>query len=159
MKIAQKNAVFCTFFLNFIPQSVSKCMQNAFISRVFSPVFCTHLPKWNLFRKTLFFCTFFFLTCYHKVSQDACKMHSLQNGFCTCFGSICESENCWQKGIFLQVFFRLVSAKCFKTHAKCIHFKTVSARVLHAFTKMKIALKNTVFSRLFQTCFHKVSQI
>ena len=47
-------------------------------------------------------------------------MNSIQNGFCPCFARIYQSENCWQKRLFLHVFFKLVSTKCLTTHGKCI---------------------------------------
>ena len=62
-----------------------------------------------------------------------------------------------KNAVFLHVFFKLVSTKFLKTHEKCIHFTTVFARVLQAFTKVKIAHKNAVFS-FFLTCLYKVSQ-
>ena len=77
-------------------------------------------------------------------------MHSFQDGFCKCFANIYQSENCSQKPRLQHVFFKLVSAKCLKTYAKCINFKTVFANVLQAFTKVKISLKkNDVFSTVF----------
>ena len=123
-KLFTKKAVFYTCFSNLSPQSVSKRMQITFISRRFWPVFYKHLPKWKLLTKTPFLARFLDAFTYVKIVHE---------------------------NVVFSMFFssNLVSTKCFKTHAKCIHFKTVFACVLHAFQKLKIAHKNAVFSTFF----------
>ena len=200
VRIAHKNAVFCTFFFLILsPESVWKHMQNELISKQFSYVFCTHMPKWKLLTKTLIFVRFF-SNLSQQINSKRIKKYSFHDGFWTCSVRIYQCENCQKNDFFVQRFlqffffffylcpqsvskcmqnafiskqffhvfwthwtkkiahkdivfctfyFKLISKKFLKTHAKSINFKTVSASVLHAFTKVGIAYKNAVLTLFF----------
>ena len=139
------------------PESVSKLMQNSFFSRRFLHVFCTHSQKKNSSQKRNFL-HIFFQTCLHKVSQNACKRHSIQEDLCPCFARIYQVKIPYKKPVS-STFLKLVSTNCLKTHAKWINFKTVFDRVLHENTKVKIAHKNAYCSTFyFFKCLYKLSR-
>ena len=131
-------------------QSACKCIN-------LKPVFAGVLPRIYQSEKKGAGFSRFFQSCLHSVSkrrQNAFISRRFLLFFCTDLQK-------WKlliKANVFQVFFKLVSTKCLKSHAKCIHLKTIFARVLHAFTKMKIGHKNDVFSTFFKTCLYKVCQ-
>ena len=110
----------------------------------FLHVFCTH--------KNQFFFNNYFQTFFPESVSKHMKKSFISKRFLHVFCSnLLKTKLLKKKKPFLHVFFfKLVSTKCLKTHAKCIYFKTVFASVLHAFTKLKIAHKNAVFSTFFQ---------
>ena len=137
--------------LNRVSENTCKCIDfKTVFARVLHASTKVKISHKNAVFNT-FFCAFFFQIYFHKVSQNAWKMYSFQDGFSPCFWRIYQSENCLQKYHFLHVFFffKFFSTKCFKTHVNCIHFKTVFSHVLHVFTNVRISHKNAVFCTFF----------
>ena len=149
----KKTPILACFFLFFYlsPESVSIQWQNLIISRWFlSPFTKVKIP----YKMPFLVLARLFKTCLHKIYQNACKS-LISKCFLLMFRCNYQIKKIHTKMQFLTLFFFLfVSTKCLKTDAKCIHFKTVFACVLHAFTKVKITFKNF----FFQICLLKVSQ-
>ena len=161
VKIAHKNADSCTFFFKFV---YIKCLKTQAICINLKTDFTRVLnsyTKVKINHKNAILCTFFFFfqTCLHKVSQSACKMHSFQDFFCTCFSRIYQRENCSKKRHFFTRFF---SNLCPQNLSKRMQNALISKRFVPVFCthlpNLKLLTKTLFFARFLKTCLHKVSQ-